>query len=88
LFEKKKYLEAAELYQGVVNSAKVSDVQTWAKFRLGLSYRHLGEVAQGDRLLSEIGQYDPDEQTVETSIRATASAVLDEFVLSRGVRSK
>ncbi|WP_454061234.1 tetratricopeptide repeat protein [Candidatus Nitrospira salsa] len=79
LYEQKRYAEAENLYQAIGESEAVVEVKTWAQFRLALCFQETGKQAAATPLLDRLRQPGQNDAELESTIRAAASAVLDEY---------
>jgi tetratricopeptide (TPR) repeat protein len=88
LFDQGEYAEAARYYDQVLASDSPVALKAWAKYRLAVSFEHMGQLVEAQKLLAEIRQLETGSPELEHTIRSAATAVLDEISLQeqRGVR--
>ncbi|GJL53273.1 MAG: hypothetical protein NPIRA02_04050 [Nitrospirales bacterium] len=79
LYERKRYPEAQILYQGIADSETVVEAKAWAQFRLALCFQETGKRDAAKTLLDRFLKPGQDLKALETTIRAAAIAVLDEY---------
>ena len=79
LFEEQIYSKAAALYQESVDSEAAHELLAWAKYRLALSYQHMGRDEEATVLLTELRQSGEKNEELEATLRAAVLAVLEEF---------
>ncbi|MEE9233282.1 MAG: hypothetical protein V3U07_07475, partial [Nitrospirales bacterium] len=80
------FAEAEPLYDHVLSSDAPVELKAWAKYRWGLSLEYQGKTGDAQKLLAEVQQLETRSPEFENTIRAAASAVLEEFSL-KGKRS-
>ncbi len=81
LFDQGDFAEAEPLYDKVLASDAPVELKAWAKYRWGLSLDYQGQAGEAQKLLAEVKQLETRAPEFENTIRAAASAVLDEFSL-------
>jgi len=81
LFDQGDYAEAEPLYEQVLAAEAAVPLKAWAKYRWGISLEYQGKVSAAKKLLGEVRQLETRSPEFENTIRAAASAVLDEFSL-------
>lgn len=81
-FDQGDFEEAEPRYEQVLLSEAPIALKAWAKYRWGLSLDYQGKPSEAQKLLTEIQQLETRAPEFENTIRAAASAVLDEFSLS------
>ena len=86
LFDQGDFAEAEPLYDHVLSSDAPVELKAWAKYRWGLSLEYQGKTGDAQKLLAEVQQLETRSPEFENTIRAAASAVLEEFSL-KGKRS-
>lgn len=86
LFDQGEYAEAALLYDQVLGSDAPVALKAWAKYRLAVSLKHMGQYLKAQKLLAEIRQLETGSPELEHTIRSAATAVLDEISLKEKPR--
>ncbi len=81
LFDEGDYADAEPLYDQVLSSHAPVALKAWAKYRWGLSLEYQGQAGEAQKLLAEVKQLETRAPDFENTIRAAASAILDEFSL-------
>ncbi len=79
LFEQGDYAEAEGLYEEILKTDPPGAVKTWATYRWGLSLEYRGKPQAAKKLLANVQQMETRSPEFENTIRAAASAVLEEF---------
>ena len=79
LFDQRQYSQASKMYEQFVGSDSVPEVVAWAKFRLALTYKQLGETKKATMLLKEIQQSAEKNAELEVTLRAAAAAVMNDL---------
>ncbi len=81
LFDAGKYHEAATEYVKLEELDPAPTLQLWRKYRLAVSYRHIGKIAEAKLLLDELIEEKGSSSRLENAIRAAASAQDSGFLL-------
>ena len=81
VFDQGEYAEAERLYDQVLESNAPVALKAWAKYRLAVSFEHMGKNVEAQKLLAEIRQLETSSPELEHTIRSAATAVLDEISL-------
>ncbi|HNP60397.1 MAG TPA: tetratricopeptide repeat protein [Nitrospirales bacterium] len=82
MFDQGDYVEAQSLYDQVLALDVPAALHTWAKYRLAVSFEHMGKSAEAASLLAEIKELKTRSPELEHTIRSAATAVLDEMSLN------
>ena len=82
----RKYSQASTVYKQFVGSDSVPEVVAWAKFRLALTYKQLGETQKATKLLKEFQQSAENNAELEVTLRAAAAAVMNDLTMSKRPR--
>ena len=83
LFDRRHYAKAATVYEQFVGNDSVPEVVAWAKFRLALAYKQMGETKKATKLFEEIQQSDEKNAELEVTLRAAAAAVMNDLTLRK-----
>ena len=86
LFDGQHYSKAATVYEQFVRTDSVPEVVAWAKFRLALTYKQMGETKKATKLFEEIQQSDEKNAELEVTLRAAASAVMNDLTMRKRTR--
>ena len=81
LFEAGKYQEAIGEYVKVGTLDPTPTLQLWRKYRLAVSYRHIGKTVESKKLLDELVEVKGSNSRLENAIRAAAVAQGSEYLL-------
>ena len=87
MFDQGEYAEAEGLYDQVLASDAPVALKAWAKYRLAVSLEHMGKYGEAQKLLDELQQLETRSPELENTIRAAATAVLDELLLKETPRA-
>ena len=84
LFDRQQYSQAGTVYEQFVRTDSVPEVVAWAKFRLALTYKQLGETKKATKLLKEFQQSAEQNAELEVTLRAAAAAVMNDRTMRKG----
>lgn len=83
LYDRGDYEEAQPLYETVLSEDSPTALKAWGKYRLGLSLEHMGNYQAAQKVLGELQQLESQPPEFEHTIRAAATAVIEEFSLKQ-----
>ncbi len=83
LYDRGDYEEAQPLYETVLSEDSPTALKAWGKYRLGLSLEHMGKYQAAQKVLGELQQLESKPPEFEHTIRAAATAVIEEFSLKQ-----